>query len=256
MTALPNHSADSSSILEDKSSVTEQVVEKLLAKSRATVELFDRHDLDTKQGHYNDSEEDKMTRQSRRSRAERLFKTEEDKALIRLALHRSSFFTCLDEEQIERFIQVAELRDFKEGDVIIREGDHYDEDSYYRQSPSHKSNSTSNALVSSSLPPTSYVYSIKAGTVEVVQQGHSLCNFGPGMVFGEGAILFDRAHSASVVAKSGDADHIIQCWVVPAPLFRDYVITSENMIRMFSKYASQSALGSIEDGKEPYLTMV
>lgn len=37
-------------------------------------------------------------------------KTEADEELIRLALHRSRFFTCLDQEQIDRFIKVAELK--------------------------------------------------------------------------------------------------------------------------------------------------
>lgn len=49
-------------------------------------------------------------------------KTEEDKALIRLALHRSPFFTCMDEEQIERFIKVAELRTYAPGEMVILEG--------------------------------------------------------------------------------------------------------------------------------------
>jgi len=58
----------------------------------------------------------------------RRVKTEAEKALIRLALHRSSFFTCLDEEQIERFVQVAELREFPGDEAIIKEGYFYDND--------------------------------------------------------------------------------------------------------------------------------
>jgi CRP-like cAMP-binding protein len=49
-------------------------------------------------------------------------KTEEEKALIRLALHKSRFFTCLDEEQIDRFIQVAELKTYAPGQLVILEG--------------------------------------------------------------------------------------------------------------------------------------
>ena len=49
-------------------------------------------------------------------------KSNEDKALIRLALHRSPFFTCMDEEQIERFIQVAMLKKYKAGELVILEG--------------------------------------------------------------------------------------------------------------------------------------
>lgn len=57
-------------------------------------------------------------------------KKEEDKALIRLALHRSPFFTCMDEEQIERFIQVARLKTYAPGELVILEGkiDDNDED--------------------------------------------------------------------------------------------------------------------------------
>lgn len=211
----------------------EQLVDNLLAKSRTSIEVFSRqHELDSVT-QSSVPKEKKITT----SRHQRLVKTDEDKKLIRLALHRSSFFTCLDEEQIERFIEVAELREYQDNDVIIHEGEQYDEDPYYKTTLTH---------------PISYVYSIQSGTVEVVQQGHALCNFGPGMLFGEGAILFNRAHSASVIAKHGN----VQCWVVPSQLFSQYVLTSENMVRMFTKYASQSVLGSIDNDTEPFLTMV
>jgi hypothetical protein len=43
------------------------------------------------------------------------FKSSEDQALIRLALHRNPWFTCLDEEQIERWVQAAQLQTFVPG---------------------------------------------------------------------------------------------------------------------------------------------
>ncbi len=50
-------------------------------------------------------------------------KSREDEALIRLALHRNPYFTCLDEEQIERFIDEAELvKNFRPGQAVIVEG--------------------------------------------------------------------------------------------------------------------------------------
>lgn len=49
-------------------------------------------------------------------------KSTQDKDLIRLALHRSPFFTCMDQEQIERFIQVAELKIYQPGEMVILEG--------------------------------------------------------------------------------------------------------------------------------------
>jgi solute carrier family 25 aspartate/glutamate transporter 12/13 len=50
------------------------------------------------------------------------FKTNQDQELIRLALHKSPFFTCLDEEQIDRFVAVAERKEFSPGAIVILEG--------------------------------------------------------------------------------------------------------------------------------------
>ncbi|CAB9522166.1 Mitochondrial aspartate-glutamate transporter AGC1 [Seminavis robusta] len=49
-------------------------------------------------------------------------KEQKDEELIRLALHKNSFFTCLDEEQVQRFIQVAEVKRYSAGETIILEG--------------------------------------------------------------------------------------------------------------------------------------
>lgn len=50
------------------------------------------------------------------------FKSQEDQQLIRLALHKSPFFTCLDEEQIERFVRTARKERFAPGTIVILEG--------------------------------------------------------------------------------------------------------------------------------------
>ncbi|GAX22302.1 solute carrier family 25 (mitochondrial aspartate/glutamate transporter), member 12/13 [Fistulifera solaris] len=50
------------------------------------------------------------------------FKNQQDRELIRLAIQKSPFFACLDESQIERFISVAELKEFHPGDIVILEG--------------------------------------------------------------------------------------------------------------------------------------
>jgi solute carrier family 25 aspartate/glutamate transporter 12/13 len=55
------------------------------------------------------------------------FKTTQDKNLIRLALHKSPFFTCLDEEQVERLVAVAKLQTYQPGDTVILQG-HVDQD--------------------------------------------------------------------------------------------------------------------------------
>jgi Ca2+-binding EF-hand superfamily protein/CRP-like cAMP-binding protein len=49
-------------------------------------------------------------------------KSKEEIELIRLALHRNPYFTCMDEEQIERFIRVSEIRSFRAGEAVILEG--------------------------------------------------------------------------------------------------------------------------------------
>ena len=52
----------------------------------------------------------------------RIKKSKTDRKRIRLALHRSPYFTCLDEEQVERFINVAKLEEFRPGQAVILEG--------------------------------------------------------------------------------------------------------------------------------------
>ena len=56
------------------------------------------------------------------------FKSQEDQDLIRLALHKSPFFTCLDEEQIERFVRTARKEVYPPGSIVILEGCVDDED--------------------------------------------------------------------------------------------------------------------------------
>ena len=50
------------------------------------------------------------------------FKSQSDQELIRLALHKSPFFSALDEEQVDRFVAVAERKDYKAGEIVILEG--------------------------------------------------------------------------------------------------------------------------------------
>jgi hypothetical protein len=40
-------------------------------------------------------------------------KSPQDEEVIRLVLYRNPYFTCMDEEQIERFVQVAQLQSFQ-----------------------------------------------------------------------------------------------------------------------------------------------
>lgn len=111
-------------------------------------------------------------------------KNKHDAALIRLALHRSNFFTCLDEEQIQRFIESAVLMKYNPGDVLISRGALTDDDE--------------GALA---------IYIVRSGTVGVyvygderhgneVQALHSPQYMaGRGDMFGEGTRYYVRAHS-------------------------------------------------------------
>lgn len=56
------------------------------------------------------------------AKKESMKKSKEDIDLIKLALHRSRFFTCLDEDQIERFVEVAELQTFQPEEVVMQQG--------------------------------------------------------------------------------------------------------------------------------------
>ena len=88
----------------------------------------------------NDGDENKNNSTLRYSRTSTASsKTPEDIELIRLALHRNPYFTCMDEEQIERFVEVAELQTFRPGQAVILEGceddrdEHRDDESIQKQ---------------------------------------------------------------------------------------------------------------------------
>jgi CRP-like cAMP-binding protein len=81
----------------------------------------------------------------------------------------------------------------------------------------------------------SYVYCIRSGAADVWHDGVNTASFGAGTIFGVGGFLFHRQHSATVVASP---DQELECWAVPAEVFRNEVFPSENMVGMFSKYAS------------------
>ena len=299
-------------------------------------------------------------------------KTKEDEELIRLALHQSPFFTCLDEEQVARFVKAAQLKTYHPGEVVILEGymdddtkdgdgdkldtkgllkrllsfekhdttmppdsklaeeletatehtdsvteeDRTEEESDHTvdaQSDPRKSDEQDNddehfhdesdetyAALDAIDPPkrnerpnredhrnidptasenfggmeaddthleekeeppeepdesalrmsgiASYVYTVRSGSADVWHGNVNMASLGRGTVFGEGGFLFHRQHSATVMASESDED--LECWVVPAKIFRNYVLPSENMIRMFAKYALHT-----DEYGNPYMTM-
>ena len=300
-------------------------------------------------------------------------KTKEDEELLRLALHQSPFFTCLDEEQVARFVKAAQLKTYHPGEVVILEGymdddtkdgdgdkldtkgllkrllsfekhdstvpnestltetiaaateytdrttteDRPQEESHDQsvnvQSDDSQSSEQDNddelfrdehdetyAALDTINPPkrnerpkredhrnidptasenyggmdadevvpnekeeppqepdesalrmsgiASYVYTVRSGSADVWNGNVNMASLGRGTVFGEGGFLFHRQHSATVMASESGED--LECWVVPAKIFRNYVLPSENMIRMFSKYATHT-----DEYDNPYMTM-
>lgn len=213
-------------------------------------------------------------------------KSEKDKALIRRALHGSPYFTCLDEEQIERFIDAAELRNYKERTIVIEEGlldgeypellssideedneaglaesehelvtdivglervtdDMQDVKPLYSALLSDQISSITRSFKSSGSE--SLIYAVRSGNADIWHNGSNCASLGAGKLFGEGGFLFNRQHSASVLASpSGD----LSCWVISFPTFRDYVLPSKNMVEMFAKYARYE-----EGFPEPFMTM-
>jgi solute carrier family 25 aspartate/glutamate transporter 12/13 len=310
-------------------------------------------------------------------------KTKEDEELIRLALHQSPFFTCLDEEQVARFVKAAQLKTYHPGEVVILEGymdddmkdgdgDKLDTKGLLKRLLSFEKHDTAtdtdagtdvtmpeaittppvdvvteqaDSLMTDSLheeatepmlpmdvqsdglvgaeddnddelfhdehdemyasldaidPPkrnerpnredhrnidptesenyggmeademvpgekveptqepdesalrmsgiASYVYTVRSGSADVWHGNVNMASLGKGTVFGEGGFLFHRQHSATIMASESGDD--LECWVVPAKVFRNYVLPSENMIRMFSKYAMHT-----DEYGNPYMTM-
>lgn len=197
-------------------------------------------------------------------------KTDEDKELIRLALHRNPYFTCMDEQQIQRFVEVAESRSFRPGEAVILEGCKDKRVYEYQVDPEDAlgpadaddllldeenknvvnietdSSTVHDESVASKLalhaldhvpPPFSgskpLLYIIKEGNADVLyHRNFNPASLGPGTVFGEGGFLFGRQHSASIVAAGP-----LECWVVGLDTFLEDVLKSENMKKLFAQHA-------------------
>ena len=188
-------------------------------------------------------------------------KSLEDEQLIRLALHRNPYFTCLDEEQINRFIDETKLvADFRPGQAVIVEGhgvlphvrkatthmvndddadiinDDNDDDIVdgflYEQNDNNGKNSDEN----------SYLYVIRNGTADVFYESTSVnpATLGKSKIFGEGGFIFGRNHSASIIA----ATNTLECFCIDRHTFIHKVLPSQNMKRLYRKYASSSTSSS------------
>ena len=190
-----------------------------------------------------------------------------------MALQRNPYFTCLDEEQIEQFVQQAQLKTFLKGEAVLLEGcrDGYDNnlvDPNGRESLSGPADvddllwetvdtdkkktdpiisnisdsivTTKNNQLKPPIPPTSgsksYLYIIRKGNADVFYRTINPASLGPGTLFGEGGFLFERQHSASIVATSDP----LECFVVDRDTFINKILTSSrNMRQFFLKYVKQ-----------------
>ena len=203
--------------------------------------------------------------------------SQQQKELIRMALNRNPYFTCMDEEQIERFIQVVELRTFRPGEAVILEGcrdERFPEDDLDFIRGTNKSLALADIddllekeyesgdemteqdveidipFDSHHIPPPSsgskpFLYIIKSGNADVLVDTTNPATLGPGTLFGEGGFLFGRQHSASIVAAGP-----LECWVVDLDTFLEDVLKSQNLQRLFSDHAHRE-----DDQGNLYMTM-
>jgi len=211
-------------------------------------------------------------------------KTKEDVELIKLALHRSRFFTCLDEDQIERFIEVAELKTYSPEELVVQQGnpphgtlilrqqdastsssptttskedddddrngvDDLDEEIARNQEAAVDTTRQGLLLQSDDTNRTTddqrSIFAIRSGIAELWADGTHRRNIGPGAIFGDAAVLFHRSMDISVVAEQP-----LECWVVSAAQFHEYVLHSKNMHKMFQTFARH-----VTDDGELYMTM-
>jgi solute carrier family 25 aspartate/glutamate transporter 12/13 len=120
--------------------------------------------------------------------------------------------------------------------------------------PVANSNNNMNPTSIMSVPPPQSgkrrsMYIVRQGSADIWYQSElNPATLGPGTLFGSGGFLFGRQHSASVVAGNNEA---LECWVVDIHDFRQHVLPSENMTKLFSKYANKT---DAESGTA-YMTM-
>jgi cAMP-dependent protein kinase regulator len=100
-------------------------------------------------------------------------KSDAEKAQIRKIVAGNILFTALDEDQLEIIIGAFEQKLFKQGDVLIKQGDMGD-----------------------------FFYILAEGTCDIFKNGVLVLQCVPGMGFGELALLYDSPRAATVQATS------------------------------------------------------
>ena len=95
----------------------------------------------------------------------------------------------------------------------------------------------------------SSVYIIQTGTADVFYDTMTPASIGPGTMFGEGGFLFGLPHSASIVAQTP-----LECWVIDYETFCKAILPSDNMKRLFNKYATHHQEDDFENVAESLST--
>lgn len=61
----------------------------------------------------------------------------------------------------------------------------------------------------------------------------------------------EHGESVSKFSSAENTDYVLECWAVPANVFRNYVLRSDQMVEEFAKYATK-----IDENGEKFMTMV
>jgi Ca2+-binding EF-hand superfamily protein len=139
-----------------------------------------------------------------------------DKELIRSALAKNRLIRLLDEDARAALVRLAELKEYKQGDVIVKQGDRGDKLVVVRDGQCANMGQTN-----------------KASGDPVF-----LSAFGQGACYGEQGMVYGTTRSASVIA-----DDKVSTWEVSKDNFVLALRSSPRMRMLFDRHSSQGSGG-------------
>ena len=145
-------------------------------------------------------------------------KSADEAALIRNALAQNRLFRLLDEDTRNAIVKLADLKEYKEGDVIVKQGDRGDK----------------LVVVRDGLCANMAQNDPKAGSDPVF-----LSSFGRGACYGEQGMVYGTSRSASVIA-----DGKVSTWEVNKDNFVLALRSSPRMRMLFDRHASVDGFGN------------
>lgn len=119
-------------------------------------------------------------------------KSSRSKDLIKKALLDNDFLKKLDLSQVNEIVESMYSVDYKEGALIIKEGD-----------------------------TGSNLYVMEDGRVEVSKEGKLLSHMSPGKVFGELALVYNCKRTATITAAT-----VCKCWAIDRQCFKTIMMRS------------------------------